>query len=160
MRDKEGKMDVLEGLARYISGPSGIFWGFCGIATTYVGMGIAELVGERKKNWLQVLWFVPGAVFAYLAFSSLTYGVVNDVDAGKVLAYLGIGTGLVCVGWTMRASREKQMSKYVVAWVLIIIGDIFVLAGAVLMVASRVMPLENLVILVAVTVVFYTIYRT
>ena len=70
-------------LANYLSGPSGDFWGFIGIALAYICTGITELAGEHKKDRHNLLWFGPGVIFIILAIASSIYGTIKVVDAGK-----------------------------------------------------------------------------
>ena len=108
-------------IASYLNGPTGDFLGFLAIAVTYVIMGITEIVDKRKGSWL---WFLPGAAFIVLAIFSLTSGTTTLVDTGKVLGYMGIGTGLICTSWSMHADWNKSKQKYIASWAILVIGEL------------------------------------
>jgi hypothetical protein len=140
-------------LANYLSGPSGDFWGFMGIALAYICTGVTELVGENKKNRHNLLWFGPGIIFIILAVSSLIYGTIKVVDAGKVLGYLGIGTGLYCTAWTMHADKVNDRVKWVVQWIIMIVGLLFTLGAAIMMRPAGLVTFNALITLIALILV-------
>jgi hypothetical protein len=151
--------NLINVFANYLNGASGDFWGFLGIALAYIGTGIAELFSERKKEWQKAIWFIPGVIFIFLSINSLLYGTVKVVDAGKVLGYLGIGAGLFCLAWTMHANRKTEVAKWVVSWIIMVLGILFTLCAAVLMIPSGLVTLSSLLIIVVIALIFYAIYK-
>ena len=151
-------MDIINTVANYLSGVIGEFLGFLGIAFVYIGTGVADLFNERKKEWQHYFWFLPGIYFIFLSFYSLVHGTVLVVDAGKVLAYLGIGTGLVCTAWMINADRKTYLFKRVVSWVIMVLGIISVLCAAVLVIAPGLVPLTTLGGVVLIAIVTFTIW--
>lgn len=139
-------------LANYLSGPSGDFWGFMGIALAYVCTGITELVGENKNDRHNLLWFGPGIIFIILAIASLIYGTIKVVDAGKVLGYLGIGTGLYCTAWSMHAKITDRF-KWVVSWIIMVVGLLFTLGAAIIMRPAGLVNFNMLITLITLILV-------
>jgi len=150
---------MINNLANYLSGVNGDFWGFIGIALAYICTGISELFGERKIDWRKASWFVPGAIFIYLAIKCLIYRTVKVVDAGVVLGYLGIGAGLCCTAWTMHAKRKEEMVKWVVSWILMVVGILFTFGAAVIMMPSGLVTTTTLIFVIIVTLIFSGIYK-
>lgn len=83
-------MDIV---VSYLTGPAGDFWGFVGIAIAFLLTALLERVTKQNTKGMQIVFCVTGAIWAYFAYRSLTQGITQAVDAGKVLGYLGIGTG-------------------------------------------------------------------
>jgi len=106
----------MDALMNFINEPTGTTLGLGAIALAYVAAGIFG----PSKGWafgVKILYIVVGVFFACLAVLCQLRGTVKGVDAGIVLAYLGIGAGLACTAWT--ASRGK------LARVVMIIGVCF-----------------------------------
>lgn len=152
-------MDIINALANYLSGVNGEIWGFGGIALAFIGTGVTELFNERKKNWLQAFWFVPGVIYIFLAIYSSIYGTIKIVDTGIVLGYLGIGAGLFCTAWTMHPNRKTNILKWIVSWVIMVFGIIFTLGAAVIMMPSGLITFISLLSIILFILVLSIIYK-
>jgi hypothetical protein len=85
----------MDTLIDFLNTPTGATLGFVGIAITYLATVAFDY--SQKGRWgLSALFIIPGLFFFYLAYLSQQRGTVETVDAGIVLAYLGIGAGLIC----------------------------------------------------------------
>jgi cytochrome c oxidase assembly factor CtaG len=111
----------------FLKQPTGATLGFIGIAITFWGTVLFDTTkGTGLRTFVKIVYVLTGFLFIFLAIRSQQIGTVKTVDAGLVLAYLGIGVGLIGTGWT--ATTHK-----ILAWVVFAIGMAFELFALVLM---------------------------
>lgn len=115
-------MDIL---LNFAEGQTGSVLGFFGIAITYMVTAIFDNPTKWSDRLGRGLYLVAGIIFFLLGIRCLNIGTVKVIDAGIVLAYLGIGAGLLCTAWTIR-SHVKSF------WIVFTIGIIFELIGFIL----------------------------
>lgn len=112
-------------LANFAKGQTGTILGFAGIAITYIVTAWFDKPTKVSDTVVRVAYFGVGIVFFILAALCYFVGAVKVVDAGIVLAYLGIGAGLLCTAWTIRSNNKAF-------WTVTIIGLAFELIGFIL----------------------------
>lgn len=117
--------NIMDALINFINTPTGSTLGFVGIAITYFATAVFDF-SRKERRGLYVAYIVAGIFFCYLAYLCQQRGTVKVVDAGIVLAYLGIGAGLVCA-----ASVAPSHTK-ILAWFVMIIGMCFEVFGLIL----------------------------
>lgn len=110
----------MDTLVNFLNQPIGDVLAFLGIALTYFFTALFDNV--RKDKWP---FYVAATVFVILAFLALTRGTTKAVDAGLVLGYLGIGTGLICTAWSNRSHKAAY-------WTIFAIGSVFEIIGLIL----------------------------
>ncbi len=113
----------MDALINFLNEPTGSTLAYVGIAIIYIATGVLEISRGRGRG--NALWFIPGAVFLILAVLCHQRGTVKEADAGIVLAYLGIGAGLICAAWTTHSNGK-------IAWFVMGIGICFKLIGFIL----------------------------
>ena len=119
---------MVDVLVRLLNKPTGSTLGFIGIAITYIASGIFA-DAPRKRDYIgKIAFWFAGIVFFYIAYLCQKRGTATTVDAGEVLAYLGIGTGLICTAWAAWVTNSHRG----IAWLIFIIGMGFELIGLLL----------------------------
>jgi hypothetical protein len=120
--------NIMDALINFISAPTGSTLGFVGIAITYFAT-VVFYFSKKGRRGLHVAYIIAGIFFCYLAYLCQQRGTVKVVDAGIVLAYLGIGAGLVCAASV--APSHAKCTK-ILAWFVMIIGICFEVFGLIL----------------------------
>jgi len=118
---------MIDNLIKFISQPTGSTLGFAGIAVTYISIAIFTKKSKGlNTNITKAAYIAAGLFFGYLAYLCQQRGTVKSVDAGIVLAYLGIGAGLIGAGWA--AHDDFKIGS----WVIFGIGMVFEILALIL----------------------------
>lgn len=113
----------------FLNSPSGYTLGYAGIAITYLVTFIIAMVTEEKTS-VKVASLCATVIFFILTLrvasdgvikSIIIGGVTHQLDAGQPLAYLGIGAGLICTGWTAHLKKHIWMED-----IIVLFGFLFV----------------------------------
>jgi len=150
---------MINNLANYLTGAPGDFWGFLGIGLAFLCTGITELLTEKTINWQKAWWLLPAVIFVILSIRCSEYGTVKIVDAGKVLGYLGIGSGFLCTASTIHADRQKEKPKWFISVGMMVLGLIFTLGAAVIMMPSGLVTINGLIDVVIFVLVLSGLYK-
>ena len=110
---------MIDTLIEFISQPTGSTLGFAGIAVAYVSIAIFDKKSKGLRRIARIAYIIAGLFFAYLAYRCQRVGTVKSVDAGIVLAYLGIGAGLIGCAWAAHDDHKT------LSWVIFGIGMLF-----------------------------------
>jgi hypothetical protein len=115
----------MDALLNFAQGQTGSVLGFFGIAITYIVTACFDNPIGNKEKSVRFVFFGMGILFILLAIRCGFVGTKVGIDAGTVLAYLGIGTGLLCTAWAIRSHKKSY-------WFITVIGLIFELFGLIL----------------------------
>jgi hypothetical protein len=115
----------MDALSNFAKGQTGTVLGFVGIAITYIITAIFDKPIKPSDIFARIGYFVIGIVFIILAALAYFVGTVKVVDPGIILAYLGIGAGLLCTAWSIRANNKAF-------WAITILGLAFEIVGLLL----------------------------
>lgn len=120
--------NIMDALVNFINTPTGSTLGFVGIAIIYIATAVFDF-SKKERRGLHIAYILVGLFFGYLAYLCQQRGTVRVVDAGMVLAYLGIGAGLVCAA-SVAPSHTK--CKKIIAWSVMVVGICFEVFGLIL----------------------------
>jgi hypothetical protein len=117
---------MIDTLSKFISQPTGSTLGFAGIAIIYISTAIFDKKSKGRGRIAKTAYIIAGLFFGYLAYRCQQIGTIRNVDAGIVLAYLGIGAGLISSGWA------AQDNSKILSGVVFGIGMLFEIFGLIL----------------------------
>jgi hypothetical protein len=106
----------MDTLIEFISQPTASTLGFAGIAFMYISIAIFDKKSEWPRLIAKIAYIFAGCFLVYLAYRCQLMGTVKNVDAGIVLAYLGIGAGLIGSAWAAHDNFKR------LSWVIFGIG--------------------------------------
>lgn len=124
-------MQCMECFLSFFRGIPGISIGYAGIGITYLCTGLLERFREKLAHpriHISRGLLIVGVLF--ISFFALilngVMGVRVDVDSARILAYLGIGGGLICGAWAARS--QGKIPRIMMGW-----GLFFKATGAILL---------------------------
>ena len=107
---------MVDTLIKFISQPTSYTLGFAGIAIMCISIAIFDKESKGLRQIVRIAYVFAGFFFVYLACRCQLMGIVKNVDAGIVMAYMGIGAGLIGSAW---AAQDKSK---ILSWVVFGIG--------------------------------------
>ena len=107
---------MIDNLIKFLSQPTGSTLGFIGIAVTYFSIAIFDKKSKGRRLTVKIAYIMAGLFWGYLAYLCQKTGTIKTIDAGLVLAYMGIGAGLIGSAWAAQDDFKK------LSWVIFGIG--------------------------------------
>ena len=103
---------MIDTLTEFLSQPTASTLGFVGIAVLYFSIAIFDRKSSGLRRVVKMAYIVAGFLFVGLAIRCQLVGTVKSVDAGIILAYSGIGAGLIGSAWATQ-DKFKVLSRVI-----------------------------------------------
>lgn len=91
-----------------------------------ISIAIFDKKSKGLRQIVKIAYILAGFFFVYLACRCQLIGTVKNVDAGIVLAYMGIGAGLIGSAWA------AQDNFKILSWVIFGIGMVLEILALIL----------------------------